>query len=103
MTSPRLTAEQRLALATLAGAGRDGATQVLLSAHGFDASMIAGLVNHGLATITAERVRDGGKLSPRCGSRPQGGTLLRAKVDFATGRLGVARARDYGYCQGAQA
>jgi hypothetical protein len=57
-TAPR----SRLALAMLATAARDGATQALLSVHGFDASMIAGLVNHGLATITAERVRDGGKL-----------------------------------------
>ena len=62
MTWPRLTAEQRLALAMLAGAGRNGATQVLLSAHGFDASMIAGLVSQGLATITAENVRADGKL-----------------------------------------
>jgi hypothetical protein len=62
MTSPRLTAEQRLALAMLGTARREGATQALLSAHGFDASMIAGLVSHGLATITAEKVRAGGKL-----------------------------------------
>jgi hypothetical protein len=59
-TWPCLTAQQRLALAMLAGAGRNGATQALLSAH--DASMIAGLVSHGLATITAEKVRAGGKL-----------------------------------------
>ena len=35
---------------------------MLLSAHGFDASLIAELVNHGLATLTAEKVRAGGKL-----------------------------------------
>src|SRR6266849_3638399 len=35
--------------------------QALLSAHGFDASMIPELVNHGLATLTAEKVRAGGK------------------------------------------
>ncbi len=58
----RLTAEQRRALAMLATAGRNGVPQVLLSAHGFDASMIAELVNHGLATLTAEKVRAGGKL-----------------------------------------
>jgi hypothetical protein len=46
----------------LADAGRNGVTQALLSAHGFDASMIAELVNHGLATLTAEKVRAGGKL-----------------------------------------
>jgi hypothetical protein len=45
MTSPRLTAEQRRALAMLATAGRNGVARALLSAHGFDASLIAGLVN----------------------------------------------------------
>jgi hypothetical protein len=49
-----LSAEQPGALAMLATSGYNGATQALLSAHGFDASLIAGLVNHGLATITAE-------------------------------------------------
>src|SRR5260370_2595124 len=62
MTVPRLSAEQRRALAMLATAGLDGAPQALLSAHGFDASLIAELVNHGLATLAAERVRVGGKL-----------------------------------------
>jgi hypothetical protein len=57
-----LTAEQRRALAVLATSGYNGVTQAPLSAHGFDASLIAGLVNHGLATITAEKVRVGGKL-----------------------------------------
>jgi hypothetical protein len=57
-----LSAEQPSALAMLATSGYNGATQALLSAHGFDASLIAGLVNHGLATITAEKVRVGGKL-----------------------------------------
>ena len=62
MTEPRLSTEQRRALAMLATAGRNGAPQALLSAYGFDASMIAELVNHGLATLTAEKVRAGGKL-----------------------------------------
>jgi hypothetical protein len=57
-----LTAEQPGALAMLATSGYDGATPALLSAHGFDASLIAGLVDHGLATITAKKVRVGGKL-----------------------------------------
>jgi hypothetical protein len=38
-----------VALAMLATAGRDGVTEELLSALGFDASMIAGLVNTGEA------------------------------------------------------
>jgi hypothetical protein len=46
----------------LATAGLNGAPQALLSAHGFDASLIAELVNHGLATLTAEKVRAGDKL-----------------------------------------
>ena len=57
-----LTAEQRRALTMLADAGHNGAPQALLSAHGFDASMIAELVNRGLATLTAEKVRAGGRL-----------------------------------------
>ncbi len=50
-----LTAEQRGALTMLATAGLNGAPQALLSAHGFDASLIAGLVDRGLATLTAKR------------------------------------------------
>jgi hypothetical protein len=42
-----LTEEQRRALAMLATAGRNGVTQALLSAHGFDASMIAGWSTEG--------------------------------------------------------
>ena len=40
-----LRADQGHALAMLSSAGRDGAAQALLSAHGLDASMMAGLVN----------------------------------------------------------
>jgi hypothetical protein len=56
-----LTAEQRRALAFLASNGLNGATKTLLAAHGFSTSMVAGLVNHGLATMTHETVRAGGK------------------------------------------
>jgi hypothetical protein len=62
VTSPNLSAEQRRALAMLASAGRNGATQALLSTLGFDASMIAELVNQGLVTLSAEKVRAGGQL-----------------------------------------
>jgi hypothetical protein len=41
----------------LADAGSNGAPQALLSAHGFDASLIAGLVNRGLATIAVAKAR----------------------------------------------
>src|SRR6266446_3749916 len=64
MTGPRLTPEQRRALAMLATAGRDGATQALLSAHGFDASMIAGLVNRGLRPSRLKRF---GRRKADCG------------------------------------
>jgi hypothetical protein len=59
-TSSRLTAEQRRALAMLASAGRDGATQQLLTARGLGVSMVTPLVNQGLAIISYERVRPGG-------------------------------------------
>jgi hypothetical protein len=57
-----LTAEQRRALAKLANAGLDGASQTVLMAHGFCASMIVGLVNHELATVRHEKVRAGSRL-----------------------------------------
>ena len=62
MTQSPLSAEQRGALAMLATAGRNGATQSLLTAHGFGVALIAGLVNQGLATLTREQVKAGGKL-----------------------------------------
>jgi hypothetical protein len=55
-----LNAEQRRALAMLAAAGLDGATQSLLSAQGFGASLVVGLIDRGLVTIMYERVRAGG-------------------------------------------
>jgi hypothetical protein len=62
MTQPLITAEQRRALTMLATAGPNGAAQALLSAHGFDASMIAKVVNRGLVTLKAEKVPAGEKL-----------------------------------------
>jgi len=58
-----LSADQRRALATLSTAGPDGVAQALLSTYGFDASMIAGLVNRGLATLATEKVLASGKVS----------------------------------------
>jgi hypothetical protein len=60
MTVPRLSAEQRRALAMLATAGRDGVTQGLLSSLGFDA--ITGLVDKGLVTLTSSKVRAPSKM-----------------------------------------
>jgi hypothetical protein len=57
-----LTAEQRRALAMLASAGPDGASQASLMAYGFCVSMIGGLVKRGLATLTREKVRAGARL-----------------------------------------
>jgi hypothetical protein len=62
MAAPRLSAEQRRALAMLATAGRDGVTQGLLSSLGFDARLIAGLVHKGLVTLTSSKVRAGSKM-----------------------------------------
>ena len=50
MMESGLNAEQHRALALLATAGRNGATQPLLAAHGFGVAMIAGLVNRGITT-----------------------------------------------------
>jgi hypothetical protein len=57
MTGSTLSVEQRQALAMLAIAGLNGATQLLLSGRGFGASLVVGLVNRGLVTIMYERVR----------------------------------------------
>jgi len=62
MTESTLSAEQRRALAMLATAGLDGATQSSLSGHGFGASFVVGLVGRGLVTIMYERVRAGGTI-----------------------------------------
>ena len=58
-----LSADQRRVLAMLLPAGNAGIAQAALSARGFDASMIAGLVNRGLATVTTEKLLDDGKLT----------------------------------------
>jgi hypothetical protein len=65
MMGPRLSIEQRRALVMRAIAGRDGMTQLSLTALGFDASTIADLVNKGLATQTLSRVRAGAKMVVR--------------------------------------
>jgi hypothetical protein len=57
-----LTVEQRRALAMLKGAGLNGVSQASLMAHGFCASMTAGLVKRGLATLMHEKVRAGSRL-----------------------------------------
>jgi hypothetical protein len=59
-----LSAEQRRALAMLATA-HNGATQLLLRAHGFSRAMITGLVICGFAILTRGNVRGGGRVN-RC-------------------------------------
>jgi hypothetical protein len=61
-TAPDSRATSR-ALIMLAAAGQNGVPQRLLSAHGLSVVMIGGLVNRGLATITRQNVRAGGKLA----------------------------------------
>jgi hypothetical protein len=58
----RPSPEQRRALAMLATAGGNGATQLLLAAHGLGVAMIASLVNEGLATLAPSKVRASGKM-----------------------------------------
>lgn len=48
--------------AVLAATGPDGATQQLLNAHGCGVALIKGPVHRGLATLTHEQVKAGGKL-----------------------------------------
>jgi hypothetical protein len=55
-------AEQRSDLIILATSGSDGAMRSVLIAHGFGIPMINALVSQGLATLTYEKVRAGGKL-----------------------------------------
>jgi hypothetical protein len=62
MTESSLSRDQQRALTMLA-AGPCGATQALLSAPGFDASGIAGLVTRRLATLEAEKVVADGTLT----------------------------------------
>jgi hypothetical protein len=56
-----LSAKQRHALTVIAATGADGATQTLLTAHGFSIRTIAALAKRGLVTIAREKVRTGGK------------------------------------------
>ena len=56
-----LSATQRHALAVIAATDPDGATQALLTAHGFSFRTIAALVKRGLVTIAREKLRTGGK------------------------------------------
>jgi hypothetical protein len=57
----KLTADQRRALALLAGSPR-GTPEGLMLAHGFSIEMVAELVRAGLATAEPESVRSGGKV-----------------------------------------
>jgi hypothetical protein len=60
---PRLSAEQRRALAMLAKAGRNGVTAAVMLANGFKPQILARLDREGLATaMIAERVKNCGKI-----------------------------------------
>ena len=54
-----ITIEQRRALKMLADASTRGCAEVVLWAHGFDAAMLAELINAGLVSRMPERVRAG--------------------------------------------
>ena len=82
----RLTTEQRRALALLTSAGRDGMTQSLLTTLGFDASVIAGLVNEGLATQTLSRGRaDGNTDFVRIRIKAAGRRAARRLIELGPG------------------
>jgi hypothetical protein len=56
-----LNSDQRGVLEMLAGGGPRGCAEAVLRAHGFDAALLAELVNAGLANRLPERVRAGGR------------------------------------------
>ena len=57
-----ITVEQRRALKILADASTRGCAEAVLRAQGFDAAMLAELINAGLVSCMPERVRAGGHL-----------------------------------------
>jgi hypothetical protein len=57
----KLNSDQRRILEMLAGSGPRGCAEAVLRAHGFDAAMLAELVNAGLASRLPEQVRVGGR------------------------------------------
>ena len=57
-----ITVEQRRALKMLADASTRGCAEAVLRAQGFDAAMLAELINAGLVSRMPERVRAGGHL-----------------------------------------
>jgi hypothetical protein len=61
MMLPRLSAEQRRALALLSGAGMNGVTETIMLARGFRLAMLGILVRKGLAIVRWKPVRAGGK------------------------------------------
>ena len=61
MPPPRLSVEQRSALALLIGAGMNGVTETIMLGRGFTREMVAFLARKGLATVRWELVRAGGR------------------------------------------
>jgi len=61
MMLPRLSAEQRRALALLSGAGMNGVTEPIMLARGFKLAMLGFLVRKGLAIVRWKPARAGGK------------------------------------------
>jgi hypothetical protein len=56
----KLSAEQRRALAMLAGTALRGATEAIMTAH-FGVELLAGLVREGWASVDVQSARAGGK------------------------------------------
>jgi hypothetical protein len=61
MTLPRLSTQQRRALALLASAGMNGVTETIMLARGFTLAKLGILVRKRLAIVRWKPVRAGGK------------------------------------------
>jgi hypothetical protein len=57
-----LSPDQGRALAVLAGAGQNGCTDAFMMAHGFTIALLVELIHEGLASVTPQRVRAGGRM-----------------------------------------
>lgn len=57
-----LSPDQGRALAALADAGQTGCTDASMMAHGFTIALLVELIHEGLASVTPQRVRAGGRM-----------------------------------------
>ena len=84
----------------LASNSRNGATKQLLAAQCFSVSLVAGLVNQGLASVTPERVRAGGKTIEVTKVRITEAEGGRWRIDSKCRHSGPSRVRGEGRARG---